>query len=133
MGTLLMRHVLLMAMLAGCRGETGPQRYRIQGTVTHHGQPLKYGRISFVPDAAKGTRGPPGYALVRDGRFDTGIHNGKGSVPGAIRVLITGYDFSASEGQEARPDLFTDHLIEITVEPSRGPVMHDFVVGKQPR
>jgi hypothetical protein len=124
---------LMIAAIAGCSGETGPQRYRVQGTVTYDGQPLQFGRISFVPDAAKGTKGPPGYALVREGRYDTDAVNGKGAVPGAIRVLITGYDLSAPEEEEALPNLFTDHPIEITIEPSRSAIVHDFVVEKRRR
>jgi len=124
---------LLMAASAGCGGETGPRRYRVQGTVTYDGQPLQFGRISFVPDAAKGTKGPPGYALVREGRYDTDAVDGKGAVPGAIRVLITGYDLSAPEEEEALPNLFTDHPIEITIEPSRGAIVRDFVVEKRRR
>lgn len=122
--------VLMTAMVTGCSGETGPQRYRVQGTVTYDGQPLQFGRISFVPDAARGTKGPPGYALVREGRFDTNASNGKGTVPGAIRVLITGYDYSAPEEEEALPNLFTDHAIEIMIEPCRNAIVRDFVVGK---
>jgi hypothetical protein len=123
---------LLMAASAGCSGETGPRRYRVRGTVTYDGQPLQFGRISFVPDAAKGTKGPPGYALVREGRYDTNAVNGKGAVPGAIRVLITGYDYSSPEEEEALPNLFTDHPLEITIEPSRSAIVHDFSVGKSP-
>jgi hypothetical protein len=122
---------LMIAAIAGCSGDTGPRRYRVQGTVTYDGQPLHFGRISFVPDAAKGTKGPPGYALVREGRFDTNAVNGKGTVPGAIRVLITGYDYSAPEDEEGRPNLFTDHAIEITIEPSRSAIVKEFVVEKR--
>lgn len=38
---------LSLLVLAGCGGETGPQRYPVKGDVTFEGEPVETGRITF--------------------------------------------------------------------------------------
>ena len=49
--------MLLAAALAGCGPGNGLTLGRVQGKVTYKGEPVKYGTVSFVPDA-QGDRRP---------------------------------------------------------------------------
>ena len=91
--------VLLAVLVAGCSGETGPQRYRVSGTVTHEGAPVPIGVIQFTPDATQGNSGPPAFADIKDGKYDTSI-SGKGFIGGPQIVAI-----DAFSGVNIDPDL----------------------------
>ena len=74
----------------GCSNR--PRRYPVSGTVTYAGQPLPAGVIFFDPDVTKQNKGPQGYALIKDGRYDTAASGGKGVVGGPYLVRIDGFD-----------------------------------------
>jgi hypothetical protein len=74
------------AALSGCGGDDGPPRYNVSGSVSFAGQPLKAGKIYFVPIAPN--EGPAGYAMIVDGKFDTAT-DGQGHVGGELRARIT--------------------------------------------
>ncbi len=57
--------------IAGCGAGNEPKTYHVSGTVTFAGKPVPVGTILFVPDAGKANRGPTGYAVIREGKFDT--------------------------------------------------------------
>jgi hypothetical protein len=57
-------------MLAGC-GESGPRRYHLAGKITWAGEPIPAGLIYFDPDIAAGVDGPQGFAVIKDGQYDT--------------------------------------------------------------
>lgn len=90
---------LLAVLLLGCSGETGPQRHRVSGTVTHKGAPVPIGVIQFTPDATKGNSGPPAFADIKDGKYDTAV-SGKGFIGGTHIVAI-----DAFSGKNVVPDL----------------------------
>ena len=91
--------LLLAVLLFGCSGETGPQRYRVSGSVTHKGAPVPIGVIQFTPDATKGNSGPPAFADIKDGKYDTQV-SGKGFIGGPQIVAI-----DAFSGKNVDPDL----------------------------
>ncbi|WP_437187766.1 hypothetical protein SH668x_001176 [Planctomicrobium sp. SH668] len=78
--------------LAGCGGseDAGPQRYRIEGTVTFEGKPVAIGKILFTPDNSQGNMGPGAVADIKDGKYETA--KGAGVVGGPHLVQITGFD-----------------------------------------
>lgn len=76
-------------LLAGCGGS---DTQRVQGTVTFKGQPLPAGKIYFYPDGSQGNTGTAGFAEIVNGKFDTAADGGNGTVSGAARVTIEGYD-----------------------------------------
>lgn len=79
-------------LLDGCGSNAnGPERIDVKGTVTFDGKPVPQGRIIFEPDSKAGNDGPQGYAEIENGTYDTAA-TGKGPVPGAQIVTITGYD-----------------------------------------
>jgi len=121
---------LLMGLivLAGCADDKGPRKFNIKGKVTYDGTPLVSGQMTFVPDSDRGNSGPPGYAVVRDGKFSTEEMGGKASVSGPIKVLITGFDMSAEEGAESKPPLFEDFLVVAEIDPGQRLTTLDFDV-----
>jgi hypothetical protein len=95
--------------VAGC-GPQGPARYRVHGTVSHAGRPVPLGRIVFEPDVLEGNRGPQGFAVIENGRFDTAVNHGRGTSGGAMVVTIDGFE-PAGSGPAASParSLFKGH------------------------
>jgi len=91
--------ILLVALLLGCSGDTGPQRYRVSGTVTHQGTPVPIGTIQFTPDASQGNSGPPAFSDIKDGKYDTDV-TGKGFIGGPHIVAV-----DAFSGQNIDPAL----------------------------
>src|SRR5262245_45059271 len=85
--------VAVMAFLTavGCGGD-GPRRYHISGKVTYKGHSIPAGEIIFDPDVTKGKDGVQGFALIRDGEYDTSVRGGKGVGAGPYVVKIRGYD-----------------------------------------
>lgn len=69
---------LLPAM--GC-GESGPKLYRIKGTVTHNGKPVKLLLLTFTPDDEM-TKAPAMGATDDNGRFEMKIGSTPGVFPG---------------------------------------------------
>lgn len=78
------------ALAAGCgRGE---RLYHVQGMVTFAGKPVPKGTIVFEPDTSRGNRGSAGFAQIVQGRYDTRVGEGKGTVGGPHLVRILGLD-----------------------------------------
>lgn len=81
--------VVACVLAIGCGGE---KTYRLSGKVTFKGQPIPEGRILFIPDSAKGNKGPAGSADIKNGQYDTGASGGKGVIGGAMTVQIEAWD-----------------------------------------
>jgi len=88
--------LLLLALLLGCGGSSGPRRYDLSGRVTYDGEPVAAGVILLDPDTERGNSGPGTIAEIHDGRYRT--PPGKGTVGGPHLLRIT-----AGNGQEAGP------------------------------
>jgi hypothetical protein len=98
--------------LNGCN-KGGARGYNVSGTVTYKGQPIPVGSIVFEPDAGKGNSGPSGSAQIKDGKYDTSLPGGKGTVGGPHLVRIIGLDGKpAGELTEGTP-LFPDYRTTI--------------------
>jgi hypothetical protein len=92
----MMRFTAALALLAflvlsqaGCQGE---RSYHLSGAVTYKGKPVPTGHIVFEPDASAGNSGPPAYAKIKDGHYDTRLEEGKGTIGGPHIVTIHGRD-----------------------------------------
>jgi hypothetical protein len=88
-----LRHASALAGLAlifalGCGEDDGiGRRYRVKGTVTYKGEPLKDGVIHFVPPT-DGLRAAMG--KISDGGYYLTTHtDGDGALPGKYQVTIT--------------------------------------------
>ncbi|OJW20876.1 MAG: hypothetical protein BGO49_29140 [Planctomycetales bacterium 71-10] len=76
----------------GC-GEPGPPPLaKVHGKVTYHGEPLKTGRVLFIPVAPKpdGTRDyPAGGSIGEDGGYElTTVEPGDGAAIGEHKVAV---------------------------------------------
>jgi hypothetical protein len=88
--------VLLACLALGCGSNDG---YRVSGTITFNGQPVPGGKIYFIPDGAKGNKGPTGFADIKNGSYDTSASGGKGAVAGPVIIAVEGLDPSAPPGK----------------------------------
>ena len=91
---------VIAALCLGCGQDDGIQRYDVSGTVTLDGQPVTAGQVLFQPDPGAGNSGAPGFAPIREGKYDTKA-DGKGTIGGAHIVRIEGRNPSA-EGTEVQ-------------------------------
>ena len=122
---------VLALLAAGCGGDGTS---RISGTVKFAGQPVKAGKIYFIPDGAKGNSGPTGFAEIVDGAYDTSAAGGRGAGKGAMIVAIEGRDPSQpgkvekgdTSGEQTVKSLFPRY--ETTVELPGGATTKDFEV-----
>jgi hypothetical protein len=113
-----------LVILCGCGRSDDVARIDVSGRATFDGQPIVYGQIDFTPDHAKGHQGPPGYAEIVDGKYDTARTGGRGVVPGAHVVRVTAYPepFPKVEVPDEEADasgpapLFIGYTIEQNVE-----------------
>jgi len=80
---------VLAFLLSGCGSE---KIYNLSGNVTFQGKPVPAGHIVFEPDTTAGNSGPPAFAKIKDGRYDTSILEGRGTVGGPHLVRILGLD-----------------------------------------
>lgn len=117
--------ILGILPLAGC-GSRAPQTFDIWGEVTFDGKPLPAGRIYFNPDLAKKNDGPQGYAIIRDGRYDTRL-DGSGACGGPTVVLIQGYDGGKDAGPGTMGNLLFKEFSQAVDLPKESG-KHDFAV-----
>src|SRR5262245_45440638 len=82
------------AALAGCSPGHGLTLGRVQGKVSYKGEPVKLGTVFFVPDASKGTDGPPAMATLKDdGTYILSTDSaGDGALVGHHKVGVVGLD-----------------------------------------
>lgn len=118
-------------LCAGC-GEDRVQRFPVSGKITYAGKSIVVGDIHFDPDTKKGNNGPGGYAIIRNGHYET--NPGRGVVGGAYIARISGYD--GQEFQiEGEPSfklgkaMFDEYTME--VEFPRDAVTHDIEIPDQ--
>ncbi len=119
---------LSMSVFSCGSSDDGPVRYDVTGSITYQGAPLESGRITFVPDSEKGNKGPVGYAMVKAGKYDTRAPGGKGTISGAIQVLITGNNLEVSDTGEIQPPLFVDYKETADIDPKQALTTLDFDV-----
>jgi hypothetical protein len=115
-----------LSILLGC-GEGGNH---VTGNVLFQGKPVPVGKIFFYPDSSKGNSGAPGWAEIKDGRYNTAAEGGSPVASGAMRVVIEGIDPNPPANAES-PDVTTTVLFsgyETTVDLSQGNTTKDFDV-----
>lgn len=110
----------LCLFVAGCGGGDDLKLTDLSGKVTFAGKPVAYGQIEFVPDTAKGHKGPAGEAEIVEGAYDTS-RDGKGIVPGAHQIRITAYE---EKPAPANPD-------ETVASTSKPPLFMKFVFNEE--
>lgn len=107
-------------MLAGCgKYDNGPRQHHVFGEAFHDGKPITTGRVTFVPDEDRSNSGPPGYAIIQNGIFNTTKPGGKASVAGPIKVLVTCYGEPDANGVLPEEPLFVDYAILAEIDPDQ--------------
>lgn len=87
----------VVAVLALCAvGCGGGKTVRVSGKVTFGGKPVPSGKIYFMADGSKGNTGATGFADIVNGEYDTSADGGSGATPGPVKVVIDGFDPTAS-------------------------------------
>lgn len=91
---------LLFAGFVGCGGETGPARYAVSGTVKLDGQPLKNGRVSFVPVVEPGSPGPSAFGDVKAGEYQIPQEGGAIEGQHSVYIMVLGEPESTADDEE---------------------------------
>ncbi len=87
--------IVVLLLLAGCGGSSGPRRYDVSGKVIYRDTPVPAGYILFVPDGEQGNLGPGTHALIVNGVYRTPPN--RGTIGGPYWVTIAGFDNSKPE------------------------------------
>jgi hypothetical protein len=87
--------VVVLALVAGCGGPSGPPRAAVHGEVTFDQSPLKAGVIRFVPTGAP--KGPVALATIKDGRYDLSWSDGPALGDNAVEI-VPGLDENPLDG-----------------------------------
>jgi hypothetical protein len=53
-----------------------------------NGEPIARGEVIFTPNVAKGNTGPSGFAIIKDGKFDTDAAEGRPCVAGPTVIRV---------------------------------------------
>jgi hypothetical protein len=110
---------LVVLCAAGCT--CGDDGRHLSGTVTFDGKPVAAGVIYFDPDGTKGHTGSQGYAVIKNGRFDT-RDGGRPTSPGPLIARVSGGDGVITADLDMGRTLFLNHPIHFTSSPSGTPV-----------
>ncbi|HBO44437.1 MAG TPA: hypothetical protein DD670_10990 [Planctomycetaceae bacterium] len=129
--------VLMLAVLAGGCGPSGPKRVKVEGKVTFNGSPPPAdGSFYFAPSKpAPGFPARPAYATfsMGDGTFVVGsVKSDDGLVPGVYRVTLECWrqqpSADGTPGRSHVPEGYIPPELEIKVDES-GPIRFDFDVA----
>lgn len=78
---------LLLPMISGCGDDGLGSRYSVSGTVTHKGQPIEEGAITFTPVDVNGR---PATGSIAKGKYSLStIGTNDGAMPGDYKVGIS--------------------------------------------
>ncbi len=93
----------LLTLASGCGPGHGMNLGRVKGSVTFEGEPVRYGFITFQPDADKGTVGPPAMSTIaKDGTYALTTQDADdGTIVGSHRIAIIALDPNPVSESEA--------------------------------
>jgi hypothetical protein len=100
---------LALALVAGCSSER--PKGQVSGTVKFNGKLVPEGTITFMPDSAKGNKGPATLAVIKDGKYDTAQEQKSGVFAGEYMVVIAGFDGKPTTGFPQGKPIFNPHTI----------------------
>src|SRR5262245_14333364 len=116
--------VASLAGLGGCGPGNGLTLGPVHGSITCKGEPVRFGYVTFLPDAASGTNGPPSTgSILSDGTYSISTEQVEdGAIVGSHKVAVIALDpqpltaeevpkpeedpeaFVASKDQRRRPE-----------------------------
>ena len=113
---------LLLFNSIGC-SDNGPTRIAVWGDVTWKGQTVPSGVVYFGPDTSKGNKGPQGFALIKEGRYDTRYPLSKGCSTGPQIAVVHGCDGQGiGRGSPYGQNLFAPYEMPIDIPAEGGQV-----------
>jgi hypothetical protein len=87
--------LLALPLLSGCGDDGFGRRYSVSGTVSHKGEPIERGRITFTPTAPDGR---PASGEIREGSYElTTVNPGDGALAGSYKVSVMAMEVDDSE------------------------------------
>src|SRR5262245_4842646 len=94
--------VAALAGLAGCGPGNGLTLGRVHGTISVEGEPVRFGYVTFMPDSAAGTNGPPATSSIReDGSFVISTEQSDdGAIVGTHKVAVIALDPNPLAGED---------------------------------
>jgi hypothetical protein len=109
-----MAWLLELVAYVGC-GASSSERVDLAGHVTYAGHALD-----------EAAAGPGGYALIKDGEFDTKV-TGRGPSSGSYLARINGFEEQALPGAEVShgAPLFETYEVKITIDPEQEEINFD--------
>jgi hypothetical protein len=123
--TVILLFSTMSCLLCGCSSGS-KTTFDVKGTVTFDGKLVPAGRIDFYPDFTQGNDGPQGFAIIKDGVFDTSKPGGQGHAGGAMLIKVEGFDGKSDNPQFFGTPIFRVH--EFKRELSRGSSVENFEV-----
>jgi len=131
--------LLLLGLLAGCRGQSGPKTVPVSGKITWDNQPLANADVSFTPtDKVEGKPAPSSNARTdAQGNFSLKLdQDGRdGAVPGNHRVRVSkmdrGGEGKPGKGQLIPKDYNENTTLNFTV-PADGSKEANFALSSNP-
>jgi hypothetical protein len=124
------RAMPLFGLLAGCAVKDDAGRHSLSGTVIFGGQPVPAGQIIFEPDVAKGNDGPGGFAVIRQGRYQTEPDMGTVGGPNIARFTIG--DGINPNGMQPYGKLLVIETITLEVDLPRNDGSLDLAIPEAP-
>jgi hypothetical protein len=113
--------ILVPLVSAGCGGgESGFQQ--VKGKVDFDGRPVVYGTVEFLPDSAKGHKGPGASADIVDGVYNTSQAGGQGLSKGPHIARVTMFAEKVPQTADetvvtkAPPPIAVGYPLEVSVE-----------------
>jgi hypothetical protein len=100
--------LIVMVVVVGCGGK---KQHHVSGKVLYNGEPLPAGVIWFDP--APKNDAPQGYAIIKNGAYNTGKDGGRGVKGGAYIIRIEGFDGKPGNELPLGKPLFTDFQQEL--------------------
>ncbi|QDV35293.1 hypothetical protein [Tautonia plasticadhaerens] len=95
LGFLPLLALLIPPAMAGCGDDGYGRRHPVYGTVSHKGEPLERGRITFTPTAPEGR---PASGEIRDGAYElTTVDPDDGALAGSYKVSVMAVAVDDSE------------------------------------
>lgn len=108
--------IVCAALLVGC-GPSQPPTYDLAGKITYLGKPIPSGILYFDPDIAAGADGPQGYALIKQGHYDT-REMGQKVGSGKYVVRIYAHDGAVQPELPMGKPLFPERTLNIELPAS---------------
>lgn len=92
---------MTLCLAAGCGGKPKRIQIHVAGTIEYDGRAVPAGILYINPDLGKNNDGPQGFAIIKDGKYDTRLNPKNEGKPGTGPYLIVIWAGDGVAGPEA--------------------------------